>query len=270
MDRSDQPRAHQPRDRADDARRGLPLPRAAVARRHGALAATASTAAFGSLLGGSLAFYATALYLGFHEGHLVVAAGLTPEQAEAATALHPFLIMGAGIAMLAGFWTLLWLVARSMWRSPSPVRPLVLAGCGALAVGTLQGPVQAFPAVNELLDRSGDAGDVIVNLHAQLNMLAGLMPVLLALALALMRRQSGEPWPRGHVRVAAVGIASGMGVYYAAGIAFAAVGRPSRRPAARASEARWLRWSHGPRWCSCPPRSPSAWASAPTRRRRGV
>ena len=37
------------------------------------------------LLGGSLAFYATALYLGFHEGHMVVAQGLTPEQAEAAT-----------------------------------------------------------------------------------------------------------------------------------------------------------------------------------------
>ncbi len=49
------------------------------------------------------------------------------------------------------------------------------------------------------------------------------MPILLALALALMRRQSGEAWPRGHVRVAAVGVASGMGVYYAAGIAFAAV-----------------------------------------------
>ena len=173
------------------------------------------------LLGGSLAFYFAALYLGFHEGHLVVAGGLTPEQAEAATPLHPFLIMGAGVAMLAGFWMLLWLVARAVWRSPSPVRPLILAGCGALAIGTLQGPVQAFPAVNELLDESGDAGDVIVNLHAQLNMLGGLMPILLALALALMRRQSGEAWPRRQVRVAAVGIASGMGVYYAGGIAFA-------------------------------------------------
>jgi hypothetical protein len=173
------------------------------------------------LLGGSLAFYFAALYLGFHEGHLVVSGSLTPEQAEAATALHPFLIMGAGVAMLAGFWVLLWLVARGVWRSPSPVRPLILAGCGALAIGTLQGPVQAFPAVNELLDESGDAGDVIVNLHAQLNMLGGLMPILLALALALMRRQSGEAWPRRQVRVAAAGIASGMGVYYAGGIAFA-------------------------------------------------
>jgi hypothetical protein len=175
------------------------------------------------LLAGSLAFYDTALYLGLHEGHLVVAGGLTPEQAEEATPLHPFLLMGAGLAMLAGFWMLLWLVARSVWRSRSPVRPLVLAGCGALMVGTLQGPIQAFPAVNELLDRSGDAGDVIVNLHAQLNMLGGLMPILLGLALYLMRKLSGEAWPRRQLRVATVGIAAGMGVYYAAGIAFAAL-----------------------------------------------
>jgi hypothetical protein len=49
------------------------------------------------------------------------------------------------------------------------------------------------------------------------------MPILLALALYLLRKQSGEVWPRRQVRVAAVGIAAGMGVYYAAGIAFAAV-----------------------------------------------
>jgi cbb3-type cytochrome oxidase subunit 1 len=178
---------------------------------------------FWLLLCGSLAFYATALYLGLHEGRLVVVGGLTPEQAEEATPLHPFLIMGAGVAMLVGFWTLLWLVAGSLWRSSSPVRPLVLAGCGALAVGTLQGPVQAFPAVNELLDRSGDAGDLIVNLHAQLNMLGGLMPILLALALALMRRRSAALWPERQVRGATVAISAGMGVYYAAGIGFAAL-----------------------------------------------
>ena len=69
----------------------------------------------------------------------------------------------------------------------------VLAGCAALAVGTLQGPVQAVPAVNELLDRGGDAGDVIVNLHAQLNMLGGLMVMLIGLALAVLRKLGGAP-----------------------------------------------------------------------------
>src|SRR5438477_5992719 len=74
-------------------------------------------AGFYLLPGGSLAFYSVTLYLGFHEGGLVVHQGLTPEQAEEATALHPFLIMAAGLAMFAAFWLLLAVVVRSVWRS---------------------------------------------------------------------------------------------------------------------------------------------------------
>ncbi|MEA2361018.1 MAG: hypothetical protein QOD71_163 [Thermoleophilaceae bacterium] len=182
-----------------------------------------ANACFYVLLGGSLAFYGVALYLGLHEGHLVAVGGLTPEQAEAATPLHPYLIMAAGVAMLAGFWLLLFVIARAFLRSRSPVRPFVLAGCAALAVGTLQGPVQAFPAVGELLDRGGDAGDVIVNLHAQLNMLGGLMVILVGLALALVREHAGVPWPRRAARVVPFAVGGGMAVYYAAGIVFAAL-----------------------------------------------
>ncbi len=158
---------------------------------------------FYALLGGSLAFYAVTLYLGFHEGGLVVHRGLTPEQAEEATPLHPFLIMGAGIAMFAAFWLLLAVIVRSVWRSSGPLKPFVLAGCAALALGTLQGPVQAFPAVNELLDRGGQAGDVIVNLHAQLSAGAEL------------------PLRRARFVVAAVG--AGVGAYYIVGVAFSAL-----------------------------------------------
>jgi len=173
-----------------------------------------TNACFWSLLAGSLAFYGSTLYLGFHEGGLVVGRGLTPEKAEEATPLHPFLIMGSGIAMFAAFWLLLAVVARSVWRAPGPTRAFVLAGCGALVVGTLQGPVQAFPAVNELLDRGGEAGDVIVNLHAQLNMLAGLMVVLVGLALVTLG---------GRARVVVTAVPAGMAVYYAGGLAFSAV-----------------------------------------------
>jgi hypothetical protein len=98
-----------------------------------------------------------------------------------------------------------------------PVRAFVLAGCAALALGTLQGPVQAFPAVNELLDRGGDAGDVVVNLHAQLNMLGGLMVVLIGAAIALLPGGLRSP------RVVLLGVGAGMGVYYVGGIAFAAL-----------------------------------------------
>ncbi|HEY2940313.1 MAG TPA: hypothetical protein VGJ27_10915, partial [Gaiellaceae bacterium] len=177
---------------------------------------------FFALLGGSLAFYLSTLYLGFHEGGLVVHHGLTPEQAEEATAIHPFLIMGSGIAMFAAFWLLLVVVVRSVWRSGSPFRPFVLAGCAALAVGTLQGPVQAVPLVNEALDRGGDAGDVVVNLHAQLNMLGGLMVLLMGLALGALHGL-GAVWNKRRARVLLLCVGLGMGVYYAGGVAFAAV-----------------------------------------------
>ena len=157
------------------------------------------------------------MYLGFHEGSLVVGRGLTPEQAEEATAVHPFLIMAAGTAMLAAFWLLLGLVARSYLGAQGPARGFVLAGCAALAVGTLQGPIQAFPAVHDLLDRGGDAGGVIVNLHAQLNMLGGLLAMLVGLALALLARLGGQPVVRAE-RVALAGITLGVATYYGVGI----------------------------------------------------
>ena len=191
----------------------------------------AATDCYFLLLGGSLAFYSTCLYLGFHEGGLVVNRGLTPEQAERATPLHPFLIMGSGIAMLAGFWLLLATVARAYRGAQLPVRSFVLAGCAALAVGTLQGPVQAFPAVSELLDEGAEAGDVIVNLHAQLNMLGGLMVLLLGLGLGLLGTEGRPRSDRGHRRVLR-GRARGLGDRGARGRRWAHVRR--RRRLARA------------------------------------
>jgi len=177
---------------------------------------------FWSLLTGSLAFYGAALYLGFHEGGLVVDRLMTPEQAEEATSVHPYLVMGGGIAMFAAFWFLLATLVRSARTIPGPTRLFLYAGCGALALGTLQGPVQAFPAVNEILDRGGDAGDVVVNLHSQLNMLGGLMVILLGLGLAVLTRL-GAAWPSRRARIALPAVSLGMLAYYAFGIAFALV-----------------------------------------------
>jgi hypothetical protein len=177
---------------------------------------------FWALLIGSAQFYFVALYLGSHEGHLVVSHGLTYEQARDATPLHPFLVMLAGTEMLAAYWLLLVTIAGSFRHARAAARPFVLAGCAALAVGTLQGPVQAFPAVDELLDRGGDAGAVIVNLHAQLNMLGGLMVILLGLALPLLFGLGHGVWPRRAVRITAVAVPAGMAVYYLAGIGFSA------------------------------------------------
>jgi len=182
----------------------------------------AADVCFYAVLGGSLAFYSATMYLGFHEGGLVVHRGLTPEQAEQATAVHPFLLMAAGVAMLGGFWLLLVLVARSFWTAQEPARWFVLAGCAALAVGTLQGPVQAYPAVNELLDRGGAAGEVIVNLHAQLNMLGGLLVMLVGLTLALLAKLGGTRRPRAEA-LALGGIAIGTATYYVLGLEVSAI-----------------------------------------------
>ena len=179
-------------------------------------------ACFYALLFASLSFYFATLFLGLHEGRLVVNAHLTPEEAEQATRVHPFLIMTAGVAMFAAFWFLLAVVVRSLRGARGPLRALVLAGCGALALGTLQGPVQAVPAVNELLDRGGDAGDLVVNLHAQLNMVGGLLMILAALALAVLARL-GATLPARAARGTLYGVPAGMLVYYAGGIAFAAL-----------------------------------------------
>jgi hypothetical protein len=178
-------------------------------------------ACFYALLSGSLAFYGVAMYLGFHEGALVHN-GYTPEQAELATAVHPYLLMGAGVAMLIGFWLLLALIARSFRTAQAPTRWFVLAGCAALAVGTLQGPVQATPAVKDLLERGGDAGEVIVNLHAQLNMLGGLLVMLIGVALALLTQLGNARSPRA-ARLALLGVPIGMAAYYVGGIALSAV-----------------------------------------------
>jgi hypothetical protein len=179
-------------------------------------------ACFYAVLGWSLTFYAVALYLGFHEGRLVVNMGLTPEQAEELTPLHSILIMGAGIGMFASFWFLLVLLARAYGTGNGVAKPFVLAGCTALAVGTLQGPIQAFPEVNELLDRGGDAGDVVVNLHAQLNMLGGLMAMLVGATFGVLLALGGAARPHA-VRVAARAIPAGVALYYAGGLGFALV-----------------------------------------------
>src|SRR6185295_13146425 len=114
---------------------------------------------------------------------------------------------------MAAFWFLLVTFVRSFRDARGPVRAFVLAGCAALAVGTLQGPVQAFPAVNELLDRGGQAGDVIVNLHAQLNMLGGLMVLLIGVVFAALR-SAGAELPLRRARFVVVAVGAGVGAYY--------------------------------------------------------
>jgi hypothetical protein len=76
--------------------------------------------------------------------------------------------------------------------------------------------------VERLIHRGDEAGDVIVNLHAQLNMLGGLMVLLLALAFVALRAL-GASWPSRRARIALAGVAVGVSAYYVSGIAFSAL-----------------------------------------------
>ena len=76
--------------------------------------------------------------------------------------------------------------------------------------------------MNELLDRGGEAGDVVVNLHAQLNMLGGLMVILVGLALSCSPSSECANGPR-RARFVRGPAAGGMAVYYAAGIGLSAL-----------------------------------------------
>ena len=213
----------------------------------------AADACFYALLAGSLAFYGSAMYLGFHEGALVVGRGLSPEEAEARD--RDSSVPAHGCRDRDARRVLVPALARRPFvsRARAPARGFVLAGCAALAVGTLQGPIQAFPAVHDLLDEGGDAGAVIVNLHAQLNMLGGLLVMLVGVTLALLAQLGGARVPRAE-RVALAGIAVGVATYYAVGIetsiaeAHEVAGGATFHERSRGS-------SPGPRCCSFPPHS---------------
>ena len=187
-------------------------------------------------------------------GSLVVGRGLTPEQAEEATPLHAPLIVGSGVLMFCAFWFLLATIVAAFRQAPRAAALVRLRRLRARSrVGTLQGPVQALPAVNELLDRGGDAGDVIVNLHAQLNMLGGLMVLLVGARARAARPRAAararRPSRSGDGRL----LRRGRRVLRARGVA-----RVERR--ARSAR-RCARSSRGPHSCSSPPRRRSSPAS---------
>ena len=210
-------RAYQSRYRAHDARRGEPLLLRSAARRESAVAA-----------GGRRLLLRPPRRLArlLRIGDVPRASTRGPSSSTAASLpsrrrRRRRSIRSCSWALGSPCWRRFWLLLGSgregLSRCRAPARGFVLAGCAALAVGTLQGPIQAFPAVHDLLDRGGDAGSVIVNLHAQLNMLGGLLAMLIGLTLVLLAQLGGAPvvWAE---RAALLGIGIGVATYYGVGI----------------------------------------------------
>jgi hypothetical protein len=182
----------------------------------------AENAVFWVLIPGSLAFYVAFMAIGWVEGHLITDAGLTYEQAAARLGpLHPIPLMIAGSLTLAGIAGIVAVIVQRYWRGPSRQlagAPLVMLAAIALVVGTVQGLVQILPPIKAFLLAAGESGDAIPNAHAQLNMLGGVLPALLGVAISIGPRALGAAIPREMSGRIAWFVGLGIGTYYVSSI----------------------------------------------------
>ncbi len=142
---------------------------------------------FWLLVPGSVAFYLTFMYLGVHEGRMIVA-GRSFDDAVAATGLrHHVPLALAGSATFVGLATALIVLVRRVTSGAmsAATRFVVLVAAGSLAVGMCQGLLQLTAPVKQFIETTGQSGDGIANAHAQLNMMGGVL--LLSTALVIER-----------------------------------------------------------------------------------
>ncbi len=184
-----------------------------------AIGKKAANRIFWTLVPSSLLFYLTFLLLGLVLGNAVNGRGGIH-----APALVPFLsqrmgllFSASGALMLAGFWVYfltLWgslglrdLVHRI--RSAAPAAFWLVSSL-LLAIGTLQGLLQAFPATSRLLTTAEE----IPNIHAQLNMIGGVLLALIGIVYSLLPEMLGKPADGGMMRRSLIGISGGILGYY--------------------------------------------------------
>ena len=177
---------------------------------------------FWTLIPGALALYATFMVLGWIEGHLITDAGLSYAQAvDRLGPWHPVPLMIAGILTVAGVWGFLMIALRRFWRGESRDlvgASLVSVAAIALLVGTGQGLVQLLPSVKSFLLAAGESGDAIPNAHAQLNMVGGMIPALLGLAMVEARSLLGMRVSAELAGRVALFVGAGVAVYYLSSI----------------------------------------------------
>jgi heme/copper-type cytochrome/quinol oxidase subunit 1 len=179
---------------------------------------------FWVLVGGSLLFYLTFLFLGLILGRVVNGYGGidAPTLAPLLGAWRGRLLAVGGAAMLAGFWFYFHVLWRSLNRKKlgKEVRRATPAGFWmvssiALMIGTLQGMLQALPVTAPLLTTAEE----VPNVHAQLNMIGGVMLALIGTVYLLLPRLVGHHAPKRLRRRSLLGIGAGIGSYYLATLA---------------------------------------------------
>lgn len=181
---------------------------------------------FWTLGPGSVALYLAFLTLGMTEGALIVDGGITFAEAVARMgARHTVPLLGAAAVTLFGLWLLLAVILRAFLRGfdRAPGTALICLGAAVLLVGTLQGGIQALPAVKLWMVAAGAGGEAITRSHAQANMLGGVLTILTGMALLIGRPMLGAAAPRWLGPRMAVLMGAGVGLYYTASMLAAIV-----------------------------------------------
>jgi heme/copper-type cytochrome/quinol oxidase subunit 1 len=178
-----------------------------------------ANALFWTLVPGSLLFYLAFLLLGLILGGDTLGYGGLQLPA-LAPLLHawraPLLALG-GTVMLAGFWLyflVLWrhLDLRRLKEQLRAATPAAfwLVSSLALVIGTFQGLLQVVPATARILT----VPEEVPNIHAQLNMIGGVLLALIGLVYLLLPELLGVQTERRLRRVTLFSLGGGIGAYY--------------------------------------------------------
>lgn len=184
---------------------------------------------FWILVPASLLFYLSFLVTGLIMGSATVGYGglHIPALVPFISASARFWLALGGSLMLLGFWYYFYLVLANLSlrvglpvQKPGFWRPALraasphafwLASTLALFVGTLQGMLQIIPATAQFLV----VAEEVPNIHAQLNMIGGVILALLGIVILLAPELLGAPIQTRYRRGALYGIGVGIASYYA-------------------------------------------------------
>ncbi len=174
---------------------------------------------FWILVPGSLIFYFAFLLIGLILGYATVGYGglELPQLVSFVSASSRFWLALGGTVMLLGFWYYFYLLAKTLnareffkvLREGSP-RAFWFVSAIALFVGTLQGMLQVIPATAQLLVVAQE----VPNIHAQLNMIGGIMLALMGVVYVLLPELTGAPASPKWMRVNLYGVGFGIAAYY--------------------------------------------------------
>lgn len=175
---------------------------------------------FWSLGGGSLLFYLTFLVSGLVLGRAALGyGGVSAPWLVPFLSLHRAALLAvAGGTMFAGFWIYFVMLWRTfgLRRIGAEIAQATPAGFWcvssfALVVGTLQGLLQVAPATAQMLTTPEEAP----NIHAQLNMIGGVLLALMGIVYLLLPELAGQAVSQRVRRITLLGVGGGIAGYYA-------------------------------------------------------